>query len=42
MNIGSGTFANPKRHHKGWFRVFRFQHGGYEIWFGRKYFWIQK
>jgi hypothetical protein len=39
MNIKTGTFANPKDHHKGWFQFFRFgkPFSGIEIWFGRKY-----
>jgi hypothetical protein len=37
MNIESRKFDNPRAHHRGWFRVFRFGHG-IEIWFGKR--WI--
>lgn len=37
MRVYSGYFADPKSHHEGWFRVFRFS-GIVEVWFG--HYWI--
>lgn len=37
MMINTGKFSNPKAHHNGRFRVFRFD-GSVEIWIGSR--WI--
>lgn len=37
MEIVSRSFSDPKNHHKGWFRVFRFARG-IEVWMGSRYF----
>ena len=40
MNIISGKFSDPKRHHHGWIRRFRF-HGGVELWFGKRWILVE-
>lgn len=37
INIESRRFENPKAHHRGWFRVFRFR-WAIEVWLGKR--WI--
>lgn len=37
--IQTGWFLYPESHHKGWFKVFRFNNG-VEVWFGHRWIMI--
>lgn len=40
--INTGRFDDPASHHRGWFRVFRFEGGTIELWFGHRWVMISR